>query len=65
MNELTQRVADKVGINQDQAQKAVETVIAFLKEKLPASMSGQLDNLVATGGSTAGAAKALGSKLGL
>lgn len=65
MNELTKKVADKVGISEDQAQKAVDVVVNFLKERLPGPISGQLDSLLGQGGSAADAAKGLGSKLGL
>jgi len=65
MNELVKRVADRVGIGEDQAQKAVDVVIAFLKEKLPAPVSGQLDSFLGQGGSAADAAKEIGSKFGL
>jgi uncharacterized protein (DUF2267 family) len=65
MNELVKKVADRVGIGEDQAQKAVEVVIGFLKEKLPAPASGQLESLLGRGGSTAEAAKGIGSKLGV
>jgi uncharacterized protein (DUF2267 family) len=66
MNELVKAVADRVGIGEDQAQKAVEVVIGFLKEKLPAPISGQLDSFLGgQGGSVAEAAQGIGSKLGL
>jgi hypothetical protein len=66
MNELVKAVADRVGIGEDQAQKAVEVVIGFLKEKLPAPISGQLDSFLGgRGGSVAEAAQGIGSKLGL
>ena len=66
MNELVKTVADKVGVSEDQAQKAVEIVVNYLKQKLPAPISGQLDNALAGGGGGLGeAAKAMGSKLGL
>ncbi len=67
MNELVKRVADRVGIGEDQAQKAVETVVGFIKEKMPA-VSGQLDSFLGqggSGGSMADQAKGVGSKLGL
>jgi len=65
MNELVKTVADRVGIGEDQAQKAVEVVVGFLKEQLPAPVSGQLDSFLGQGGSVAEAAKGIGSKLGL
>jgi uncharacterized protein (DUF2267 family) len=43
MDELVKMVADKVGISEAQAKKAVETVLGFLKDKLPEPIAGQLD----------------------
>lgn len=70
MNELIQKIVEKTGISQDQAQKAVETVAGFLKERLPGPIAGHLDSVLgqsgsAQGGSVADAAKGLGSKFGL
>ncbi len=55
MDELVKLVTDKVGISPEQAQKAVSTVLGFLKEKLPAPLAGELDKVVAGGsGGSAG-----------
>lgn len=43
MDELIKMVASKAGIQEAQAKTAVETVMGFLKEKLPAPIAGQLD----------------------
>ena len=43
MDELVKIVADKVGISEAQAKQAVETVLEFLKDKLPEPIAGQLD----------------------
>jgi uncharacterized protein (DUF2267 family) len=43
MDELVKLVADKVGISEAQAQQAVETVLGFLKEKLPEPIAGQVE----------------------
>ena len=43
MDELVKMVADKVGISETQAKQAVETVLDFLKDKLPEPIAGQLD----------------------
>jgi len=50
MDELIQMVAAKTGLPADQAKSAAEAVIAFLKDKLPAGLGGQLDGLLAGGG---------------
>ena len=54
MDELVKLVAAKVGISPEQAEKAVTTVLGFLKEKLPEPLAGQLDKLVAGGPAGAG-----------
>lgn len=43
MDELVKLVANKVGISEAQAKQAVETVLGFLKDKLPEPIAGQLD----------------------
>jgi len=63
MDELVKLVAKKVGISEDQAKKAVETVIGFLKQRLPAPVAAQLDNLL-KGGSSTDLASGLGNLLG-
>ncbi|MGE5650386.1 hypothetical protein [Noviherbaspirillum sp. UKPF54] len=45
MHEIIQRLIAKTGLPEDQAAIAVETVIGFLKEKLPPSIGLQLDSL--------------------
>lgn len=63
MDELVKLVAKKVGISEDQAKKAVETVIGFLKQRLPAPVAAQLDNLL-KGSSGTDLASGLGNLLG-
>jgi len=43
MDELIKMVADKVGIGEAQAKQAVEMTLAFLKDKLPEPIAGQLE----------------------
>jgi hypothetical protein len=59
MDELIQLVVQKTGIPEETAKTAVETVIGFLKDKLPAPIAGQLDSLISGGGLDAGAADML------
>jgi nucleoid DNA-binding protein len=49
MNELVTLVAQRTGLSQEDAQKAVEEVINILKTKLPAPIASHLDSLM-TGG---------------
>lgn len=59
MNEIIQRLIDKTGLSEDQATNAVDTVMQFLKEKLPAPLASQLDSLTSGNG-----ASDIGGKLG-
>jgi uncharacterized protein (DUF2267 family) len=43
MDELVELVMEKTGLPEDKAKQAVETVIEFLKERLPAPIAGQVD----------------------
>ena len=49
MDELIRMVSQKAGISQDVAKVAVETVLDFLKDKLPAPIAGQLDSVLEGG----------------
>ena len=69
MNEIIQRLIDKTGIPEDKARIAVDTVVNFLKEKLPAPLAGQLDGLMAgasseNAGAMAGGLGSLGGMFG-
>ncbi len=54
MDEIVNLVTQKVGISPEQAQKAVATVLGFLKERLPAPIAEQLAKVVAGEGSGSG-----------
>ena len=45
MDELKQKLAETLNLDEGMAQKGVETVVEFLKGRLPESMHGVLDNL--------------------
>jgi hypothetical protein len=47
MNELVNLIVQKTGISQENAQKAAQTAIDFLKTKLPAPVAGQVDAVLA------------------
>jgi hypothetical protein len=49
LDELVNRVAERTGLSQEQARTAAETVIGFLKERLPAPVVGALDGAVQGG----------------
>jgi hypothetical protein len=46
MKELTNIIVQKTGISQENAQKAVQVMLGFLKTKLPAPLAGQLDSFL-------------------
>jgi len=64
MEELVKQVSAKTGISEEQARGAVTTVLGFLKDRLPAPIAGQLDNVVAGGGDMAGNLGDLAAKVG-
>ncbi len=63
MDELVKLVAQKTGLPPDQAKVAVETVIGFLKQKLPAPIAGQIDGVLG-GSGKADVAKGISSLFG-
>lgn len=65
MDELIKQVTERTGISEQQARGAVETVLGFLKNKLPEPLAGQLDGLVGgASGAAGGIAGAAGDVLG-
>ncbi len=64
MNELVKMVADKVGLPEDKAQKATDTVINYVKGKLPGPVASQIDNVVGKGGGGGDIAGKVGQILG-
>lgn len=54
MDELIKKVTDKIGVTPDQAKTAIETVLGFLKDKLPAPVASHLDGVLNGGGSGGG-----------
>jgi len=63
MDDLIKLVVQKTGISEEQAKTAVQTVIGFLKERLPAPIASQVDGPL-SGGGLAGIAKSLGGLFG-
>jgi nucleoid DNA-binding protein len=50
MDELINMVAQRTGLGPDKAKTAIDTVVGFLKTKLPAPLAEQLDSALAGGG---------------
>lgn len=49
MKELINVIVQKTGISQENAQKAVQVTLGFLKAKLPAALAMQLDSFLNAG----------------
>lgn len=67
MDEIVKLVAEKTGLSEDKAQVAVETVIGFLKNKLPGPIAGQIDSILEGEGGApglGGVAQGLGGMFG-
>ena len=71
MEEIIRQVTERAGISEAQARTAVETVVGFLRARLPAPIAGHLDGLVGggaagpgSGGSGGGIADQAGGVLG-
>lgn len=63
MDELVKLVSQKTGLPEAQARMAVETVLDFLKDKLPAPIADQIDNVI-EGKGLGGLAGGLGGLFG-
>ncbi len=67
MDELVKLVAQKTGLSEEMARTAVDTVIGFLKDKLPEPIAAQIDAVLGSAGTASGAAdlvKGLGGLFG-
>jgi len=64
MDELIKLVTQKAGISADQAKQAVNTVMGFLKDRLPAPLASQIEGLLGGGSGLADKAKDLTKGLG-
>ncbi len=60
MDELVKQVVQKTGISEEQARQAVNVVLEFLKQRLPAPIASQLDGVL----NNAGVGGALGGLFG-
>ena len=67
MDELVKLVAQRTGIAEDTARTAVDTVVGYLKERLPEPIAGHVDSVLsgqAPGGGVDGIADKLGGIFG-
>jgi hypothetical protein len=49
MENLIKRVSEKAGITESQARSAVNTVVSFLKDKMPAGVGSQVEIFLKAG----------------
>lgn len=49
MDELVKLVSEKTGLSEEMSKVAVETVLNYLKDKLPGPIAGQIDNVLGGG----------------
>jgi uncharacterized protein (DUF2267 family) len=49
MDEIVKQVSKRAGISEEQARQAVETVMRFLRERLPEPIAGQVQKVLEGG----------------
>lgn len=59
IDQLINQVAERTGLSPDKARTAVDTVVGFLKDKLPGPVASQLDNAISGEEVGAGASSGL------
>jgi hypothetical protein len=64
MDKLLELVQEKAGISADQAQKAIEAVVGFMKDKLPGPIGDQVAKMVGGGDDVEGGDDEGGGMLG-
>lgn len=69
MNEVVKMVSQKTGLDEAKSQQAVEAVMSFLRDKLPAPVASQIDNVMNGDGASkrggmGGVAKSIGGMMG-
>lgn len=64
MDELVKLVSKKTGLSEELSQQAIDVVIDYLKDKLPAPIASRIDSLIEGGGDMDDIAGALGGLFG-
>ena len=65
MDEMVRIVSEKTGLPAETARTAVEAVLGYLKEKLPAPIASQIDGVLGNTGTSGGLGDLLGGLGGL
>lgn len=64
MDELKAQLMEKLGLDESASTQAIETVLGFVKDKLPDNVSGMLDSVMSGEGAGEGLMDAAKGKLG-
>lgn len=64
MNELIEQLKSRVGLDDQKARSAAQTVLDFLKQRLPAPVANQLDSALSGGGTAEEVKEKLGGLFG-
>lgn len=65
MEQLIRQVVERTGISEEQARGAVQTVLGFVKDRLPAPIASQIEGVIGGGqGAGGGVSGAAGDVLG-
>ena len=64
MDELVKMVSEKTGLSEEMSKVAVDTVIDYLKGKLPEPLAGQLDTVLEGGDVGGGMLGSIGGMFG-
>jgi len=54
MDQLIKQVVERTGISEEQARTAVQTVLGFVKDRLPAPIASQVESVIGGGGGAGG-----------
>jgi hypothetical protein len=64
MDQLIKMVQERANIDEGQAQTAVDTVVGFLKDRLPDPIAGQIDSVLSGSGDSGSPMEKVGGILG-
>ena len=64
MDELVKMVSEKTGLSEEMSKVAVDTVIDYLKDKLPEPLAGQVDSVLEGSDVSGGMLGSLGGMFG-
>ena len=64
IDDIVKRVTERTGLSQEHAKASVDTVLSFLKERLPAPLASSLDSAISGQAAGGGALSGLGSLFG-